>query len=79
MLLNSPKMDLILLIQLFLNFLVHATIDLANTDGPQLQLDIGRFEGKLFDFGNNGQVEAFYGLPFADKVKRFEVFQLNLR
>jgi hypothetical protein len=61
------------LIRLVLLFPTYLTI-LSNAESPLLQTNIGEFEGKLLEFEEEQQkVDAFYGLPFANKPKRFEV------
>jgi hypothetical protein len=56
-----------LLTALFVTFL-------CAQDGPILQTTIGEFEGKILRVGQDEvEIEAYYGLPFAEKPFRFEV------
>lgn len=64
----------ILLFLSSLAFIGHCV--LANS-GPILDTHIGKFEGKVLDFGADKQVDAFYGIPFARPPvgdRRFEVY-----
>lgn len=52
---------------------VHAGDDDA---GPILSVHNGKFKGITLDFDDKGQVDAFYGIPFAKppvNERRFEV------
>lgn len=59
---------------LFRLFLVAFPTTLCAQSVPILQTTIGEFEGKFLTVGQDGaKIEAYYGLPFADKPIRFEV------
>ncbi|KAI6190630.1 Carboxylic ester hydrolase [Aphelenchoides bicaudatus] len=70
----SPFIEIpILCIQLFVYSTIFQLSALDVDDNvPRIQTDIGQFEGKILAFEDKGQVEAFYGLPFASPPKRFE-------
>jgi hypothetical protein len=49
----------------------------STNSGPILETHIGKFEGRTFEFDEDRQVDAFYGIPFARppiKERRFEVY-----
>jgi hypothetical protein len=67
----------VFVVRLFFYSSVLQLYALNANEAPRIQTDIGQFEGKVLDFGGKGQVHAFYGLPFAQPPKRFEVSLLH--
>lgn len=65
----SIKMKLFLLLNLIIFQISYTSTQFV----PHIQTNIGIFEGRSINFANNANVDIFYGIPFANVPKRFDV------